>query len=161
MEHVRKRSRNTGTMPQPAERDVLVHAADPAELGGIKLGLIIFHERLHDRGCSPCAKLGPVLGSEVIDVVRRSQRPCARHVLWHHGRVSWNKSPEETRAANRRARTVLPRAPADFRLSGFGLRQAASVNARHGHSALARRSALALANPPPWPAPRQRLHRSR
>src|SRR5438105_572022 len=44
------------------------------------------------------------------------------------------------------AHVILPSAPAHLRLSGFGIRQAALVNALHGRPA---QLALAQANPPP------------
>src|SRR5438046_2560857 len=119
MEHVRKRPRSTRTIPQPAERDVLVHAADPTELGGIKLGLIVSHERLHDRGRSPCAKLGPVLGGKIVDVIGRPQRSGPRHVLRHHGRMSWNESPKMSRESTRIGVVSTARAIADFDVDGL------------------------------------------
>src|SRR5205085_8443640 len=79
-----------------------------------KLGLIVSHERLHDGGRSPCAKLGAVLGRKIVDVIGRPQRSGPRHVLRHYGRMAWNESPKMSRKRTRVGIVPTAWAIADF-----------------------------------------------
>src|SRR5215475_11419565 len=92
LEYVGERLRTIGTKPQATERNVLIHAADPAELGGIELGLIIAHQRLHDRRRRPRPKFSSIPGRQVEDVVGRSKRSGSGHVLRNDCRVSGNEA---------------------------------------------------------------------
>src|SRR5262249_23801837 len=88
LQHIRKRRRRSRSLPHTAEIDLLIHAADPAELGGVEARLLVVHQRLHGRRGAEVAELGAVPRRDVVDVVRRPQCARARHVLGHDNRIA-------------------------------------------------------------------------
>src|SRR6266700_1988839 len=55
--------------------------------------LVVAHQRLHRRRGAEIAKLGPLPGRDIVDLVGSPQRAGARHVLDHDQRIAGNVTP--------------------------------------------------------------------
>ena len=112
---------DAGRIPGNAHADLVIHAAEPIELGGIELRLGRAEQRIERSATADRAECRAVLGRDVVKPVREHEAAGAGHVFGNDRRIAGNETSHVPRQQTRIDVVAAAGAVADGEVDVFAL----------------------------------------